>query len=352
MSSERRMKRRAASWVTALLLGTLSFGCHTVQPDFSCCPNDLPKELAKSTMPPYIIESPDILLIDAIRVVPLPPYRIDALDTIFVQVSNALEREPIAGLYVVETDGLVNLGTSYRSVRVIDLTIPEAKKAIETHLKDIIANPQVFVAPGQSRGMQQIRGEHLVRPDGTISLGLYGSVRVTGLTLPDAKAAIETHLSRYLQKPEVSVDVAAYNSKVVYVVYDGGGSGQQVTLLPITGNETVLDAIGKLNGLLTVSDKRRIWVSRPAPAGSEVDQVLPVDWVSITTRGRTETNFQLLPGDRIYVQAEPLVAIDTFVARLFSPMERVFGFTLLGRGTVGALAQNLRTTGTTSGTGF
>jgi polysaccharide export outer membrane protein len=348
MSSKCRMKGRAANWTSALLLSAVSLGCHTVQPAPGPCPDNLPKELEKLTMPPYVIESPDILLIDAIRVIPLPPYRIDALDTLFVQVSNALQGEPIAGLYVVETDGKINLGTSYRSVKVIDLTIPEAKKAIENHLKNIIKDPNVFVAPGQTRGMQQIRGEHLVRPDGTVSLGLYGSVRVTGLTLPAAKAAIEAHLSRYLLKPEVSVDVAAYNSKVLYVVYDGGGLGQQVTRLPITGNETVLDAIGQLNGLLTVSDQRRIWVSRPAPAGSECDQVLPVDWVAITTRGRTETNYQLLPGDRLYVQAEPLVSIDTYLSRLFSPMERVFGVTLLGRGTVGALAQPLRSNGTST----
>ena len=46
-----------------------------------------------------------------------------------------------------------------------------------------------------------------------------------------------------------------------------------------------------------------------------------------------------------YVQAHPLVTADTFLARVISPMERTFGITLLGRGTVGALAQPLRTNG-------
>ena len=66
----------------------------------------------------------------------------------------------------------------------------------------------------QSRAMQQIRGEHLVRPDGTIGLGVYGQAYVAGLTLEQARAAVEAQLAKYLYRPEVSLDVAAYNSKI------------------------------------------------------------------------------------------------------------------------------------------
>src|SRR5262249_57085040 len=135
----------------------------------------------------------------------------------------------------------------------------------------------------------------------------------------------------YLQRPQVSVDVLAYNSKVFYVVFDGGGNGEQVVRLPITGNETVLDAISQVNGLPPVSSTHRIWVARPGAPDAPCDQVLAVNWRAITTRGRTETNYQLLPGDRIYVQAQPLVATHTYLARLFSPMERVLRLTPLGR---------------------
>lgn len=43
-----------------------------------------------------------------------------------------------------------------------------------------------------------IQGEHVVRQDGTISLGFYGDVYVAGLTLPEVKEKIVLHLRNYL----------------------------------------------------------------------------------------------------------------------------------------------------------
>ena len=61
---------------------------------------------------------------------------------------------------------------------------------------------------------------------------------------------------------------------------------------------------------------------------------MPVDWVGITQHGIAATNYQLMPGDRVYVKAQKLVTIDTTLARILSPIERVLGTTLLGANTV------------------
>src|SRR5262249_7779049 len=151
------------------LLGVWAFaGClgHSVCPPPAA--DRLPKELDKTTMPPYVIETPDVLAIDALRLVPLPPYRIEPPHVLAIAVPPAPPTEPITGLYAIAPDGRVNLGFSYGSVRVTGLTLPEAKRAIENHLKAIVQKPQVTVSLAQSRGLQQIRGDHLVRPDGTI----------------------------------------------------------------------------------------------------------------------------------------------------------------------------------------
>jgi polysaccharide export outer membrane protein len=310
----------------------LTAGCQCAAP--ICVDQPVPRELAKVSLPPYVIETPDILLIDAVRVIPLPPYHIEPLDALLIQAANALPTAPISGVYPVDSDGTVNLGQTYGSVRVVDLTVEQARAAIEKYLKTTIKDPQVSVSLAQSRGMQQVRGEHLVRPDGTVGLGVYGAVYVAGMTLLEAKAAIEAHLSQFLYKPEVSVDVFAYNSKVYYVITDGAGFGEQVIRVPATGNETVLDAVSQINGLPPVAAKNRIWIARPAPAGNCPDQVLPVDWKGITRGAQTATNYQVLPGDRIYVMAQPIITTDTYLARFISPIERALGITLLGSTTV------------------
>src|SRR5262249_14317151 len=237
-------------------------------------------------------------------------------------------------LFVVSPDGMVSLGFGYGVVRVAGLTIEQAAVAVRTQLKNYIKDPQVSVSLLQFRGVQQTAGEHLVGQDGTITLGRYGSVIGTGLTHSQAKPAIHRHLSQYLLNPEISLSVNAYNSKVFYVVTDGAGFGQSVQRLPITGNETVLDAIAFVGGLAPVSSRRRIWVARPGPAGAPCYKILPVDWEAVVMGGDTTTNWQLFPGDRIFISPDPLIKIDNTLAKIFAPVERLLGVTLLGASTV------------------
>jgi polysaccharide export outer membrane protein len=322
--------------------GCVTTTCSHCNPCSKCAPDDTPRELAKMSLPAYTVEPPDILLIDAVRVVPLPPYKIEPVDVLFIQSTDTLPNEPINGLYGVEPEGTVNFGPSYGgSIRVAGMTIEQARAAIEKHLKDSgLKKPMVVVSLAQSRAMQQIRGEHLVRPDGTVGLGVYGSVYVAGDTLEMAKAKIEAHLSQYILQPEISLDVYAYNSKVYYLIFDGGGYGQQVYRLPITGNECVIDAISALNGLPAVSSLHHIWLARPAAGHQTCDQVLPVDWKAIVECGRTDTNYQIFPGDRVYVKADALIATDNWLAKAIAPVERIFGVTLLGATTVNTIRTN------------
>lgn len=167
-----------------------------------------------------------------------------------------------------------------------------------------------------------------------MNLGKYGSVYVNNMTLDEARESIEKHLEQYLETPIISLDVFAYNSKVYYIIAEGAGYGDTVARVPITGNETVLDAISQLGGFQRNSNKKKIWVARPAPSGVGCEQILPVDYVAITKGASTATNYQILPGDRIYIAEDRLVKLDTTITKLTQPFERLFGFTLLGGQTV------------------
>ncbi|HYT88284.1 MAG TPA: polysaccharide biosynthesis/export family protein [Gemmataceae bacterium] len=431
----------ALAWAT-LTICMVCAGCELSQEALRSGLQDVPHELKRVAQPPYVIESPDELLIDAVRLVPRPPYRIEPLDLLTIvpapkipyriapldfldiQVSNTLPGAPITGGYIVEATGSVNLRYTYGTVSVVGQTLDEARASIQQHLTpdpkkpgqvgklkppfevsvslvearilqqlrgDYGVNPEgkitlpgygtipvvgmtldeaktavesylarplgvqilpfeVTVGLAQSRGTQQIKGPHLVRPDGTVSLGTYGSVFVDGLTLAEAKAAIEAQLSTYLLNPKIALDVSGYNSKVFYVITDGAGFGEQVIRLPSTGKETVLDAISFIGGLPAVASKRNIWLARPAPSETNCVQTLPIDWVGITQRGATATNYQVLPGDRIYVKAASVITMDTWLQRIISPIERVFGIALLARTTIRNYESNFNS-GTGTGTG-
>ena len=308
------MGRRATGLVLA---AAAAAGCHGL-PNGDCCrppridpccvPDaGAPRELNKLALPAYLIEIPDVLRVEAVRLVPRTPYQVEPFDQLYVvaKPGTVFEDEPVNGVYPVDADGTIDLGPKYLGrVAVAELTVEEAQQAVRDHLRRVAKTAEVTVALAQSRTLPTVSGAYPVRADGTVGLGAYGDVSVNGLTRAQARQAIEAHLGRYLARAEVAVDVLAPASKRYYVVTDGGGAGEQVVCVPFTGNETVLDAVAHAGGAVAAAGKT-VWVARPAPPEAGGDTVLPVDWCGITRKGRTATNYQLFPGDRVYVMSRP-----------------------------------------------
>lgn len=236
-------------------------GCQTVRtPEETIAKSNIPRELQKSTLPTYVVEAPDFLLVEVLEALPGRP----------------------------------------------------------------------------------ISGTRLVRPDGTITLGFYGDVYVAGLTLPEVKEKIVLHLRKYLQdevlglievdnetqeaktvrpadSDRVYVDIDSYNSKHYYIYGDVGLPGRY----PITGNETVLDAISFAGGLLPTAAPQNIRLVRPAPPGSAQEQLLPVNYAAIINGGDPTTNYQIMPGDRLVVYRDPIVRTTVLLNRLAEPFSLV-----------------------------
>jgi polysaccharide export outer membrane protein len=292
----------------------------------------VPLEKSKVSLPAYRIEPPDILYIDAIKIVPKSPYRISPQDILSVSATGTLPTQPIGGNLPVDAGGAIDLGPGVGRVNVAGLSLEEATEVVERQLNVTLKNAQVSIGLAQAAGVQQIFGEHLVAQDGRINLGTYGTVYVAGMTVEEARVAIETHLTNYLETPKIAVDVGSYNSKVYYVIMTtpGANYNQIVSRFPEVGNETVLDALSQVNGLSQLSSKHHIWISRPAPDGCGCDQILPVNWDKITMAADTSTNYQVFPGDRIFVDCDKLYATDFAVQRIVQPFERIFGFTTIG----------------------
>jgi polysaccharide biosynthesis/export protein len=291
-----------------------------------------PRELHKMVLPTYVIEPPDVLMIEAIHAVPKQPYHLQPGDILIIQLEGAPTGTSLPPRSIVAGDGTVELGALYGTVYLAGKTVSEAKAAVTKQLATKLTNPEVSVELADSVARQRVYGPHLVGMDGTVTLGSFGSVSVIGLTLDKAKTALEKHLLQYFDSLEISVEVAGYNSKVYYIVTEGAGLGDGVYRMPMTGNETVLDAVSQINGLRPVSSKK-VWIARPTDVPG-CAQRLDVSWQDITANANARTNYQILPGDRVFVAEDKLMAFNTGLQKLLAPVQQVIGFSLLGVGDV------------------
>lgn len=313
-----RMKY-AAGWLAGFFLLLNSTGCHfgrwTVIPFPSTSEGvskvlDLPREKEMAIHSEYRIEPPDVLSVTAIRLVPKAPYKLQVGDTVVIQVVGTVPDAPINGEFPIQIGGVINLGYSYGKLPVRDLTVEEAQEAIREHLLDHLRDPLVTLALGNIAASQQITGPRAVAQDGRVNLGVYGTVSVTGLTLREAKRKIEEHLGEFLDSPQIAIDVQNYNSKFYYLIFQGAGNGDSVRRIAISGNETVLDAIASQGNIPANNNQYQIWIARPGRERKGHEQMLMVDWRAITQLAETDTNYQLLPGDRLYVSEKKMIRID------------------------------------------
>jgi polysaccharide export outer membrane protein len=266
-----RNTHRRAGWL-ALLALSAACGCQTVRtPEEKIANGNIPREFQKVSMPDYILEPPDMLL---------------------VEVLEALPGRPISGERLIRPDGKISLGF-YGDVYVAGLTLPEAKEKIVLHLRKWLTDDL---------------------------LGLFDVDPATSKPKVDAKTG-QPVLIEPKDSDRVFVDVTAYNSKNYYVLGDVLITGK----VPITGNETVLDAINYAGGLMPTAAPQNIRLVRPAPPGACCEQVLPVNLAAITSGGDPTTNYQLMPGDRIIVYRDPIVRFTVFLDRLAAPFQTVIG---------------------------
>ena len=133
--------------------------------------------------------------------------------------------------------------------------------------------------------------------DGTIDLGRFGRRVVAGKTVEQIEEEVQQTVDAAgVEKSTVNVRLITPRSAVYYVLGEVNSPGA----FPLVGRETVLDGILAGGGLTSRASRCDIILSRPTtPDGCRV--VLPICYRHIAQLGDTTTNYQLMPGDRIYV---------------------------------------------------
>lgn len=141
--------------------------------------------------------------------------------------------------------------------------------------------------------------DQTVMPDGSIDLGKYGRPAVAGMTVEQVEDVVRTLVQivdNRSEVPPINVRLTVAESAVFYVLGEVNAPGAY----PLIGRETVLDALMTAGGLSARASNCEIILSRPTPAGS-CRIVLPVCYSQIVQLGDTTTNYQIQPGDRVFV---------------------------------------------------
>lgn len=159
----------------------------------------------------------------------------------------------------------------------------------------------LVIEPARLDSDVRLPADQRVMADGTVDLGAYGRVVVAGKTIEEAERLIE---SRILgdNGEEIRISVRLVEPQQVYYVL---GEVNSPGAIPLVGSETVLDAILAAGGLTSRASHCDLMLVRPtAPPSCRV--TLPICYAAITQLGDTTTNYQLQPGDRVFVATRTL----------------------------------------------
>lgn len=177
-----------------------------------------------------------------------------------------------------------------------------------------IAPPDVITIT--SKRVREINGHtEQVRPDGKITLPLLGSYYVTGKTPEECSAGLQVLAKDFYEDADVSLRVAGFNSKRIFVFGEVSSPGPYA----YTGTNTILDTLAVAQPT-RLADPDRIHILRPDHTGKLVKR-MTINMNDMIKRGDTRLDAVLEEGDIVYVPANGLASIGLMMQQVLLPIQ-------------------------------
>lgn len=192
-----------------------------------------------------------------------------------------------------------------------EFNVPQSTLSLNT-FDPSASNANVSVNPSPP-----VPAGYLVNPDGTIYFPMVGSISVSGRTVQQIRSELAQVLSKYVPHPQVSVRVAGFRSKKIYVIGEVNKPGLQ----PLTDTPmNITDAINLAGGIEnSAADTGHIFVIRGDFA---YPAVYWLDASSPKTLLLAE-NFRLHPNDIVFVSTTDVVRWGRVVSQIIPSAETV-----------------------------
>lgn len=169
----------------------------------------------------------------------------------------------------------------------------------------------------------EFSGRFVIGPDGKIQYSFVGDVQAEGLTKEELKQVLIEKLDQFVKIPVVSVAIAGYNSKTVYILGEVFRPGKY----PLKGDMVSLrDAVVGAGLPTPDAALRRVYIFK---SDTEELEYKKVDLFKVLYRGRPKDNIELVSGDIVVVPSTVPSEINRALANILSPFSRARSADLL-----------------------
>ncbi len=172
-----------------------------------------------------------------------------------------------------------------------------AKDSVQ-ELRENINLSDFILGPGDKVDIKVYRNDDLsysiqVDPSGKISYPLLGDVLAAGLTVFQLRDAIAKGLAKFIQDPQVTVNVSSYISHTITVLGEITTPG----LISISSQQTIMEIISRAGGFGANAEKNNVVVIRKQPPDAGIMTVN----IKKALEGDKTQNILLKRDDVVYV---------------------------------------------------